>query len=264
MIKLWEKDVPGLDLEIDKTIPEITPYFIKSDKKHGAVIVFPGGGYTHKATHEGEPVALWLNKIGLSAFVLNYRVSPYKYPYPILDAMRAVRLVRYNAKKWNIKEDKIGILGFSAGGHLAATVGTQFDFGNRSSIDPVERVSSRPDALILCYPVITMKEYTNRGSLVNLLGETPDKNLVDLLSNETKVSEHTPPAFLWHTSDDKSVPVENSLMFADALKKHGIPFELHVFPNGRHGLGLAEGYPEIGLWTKLCESWLINMGFMDE
>lgn len=264
MIRLWEKDIPGYDEKLDKTIPGIMPYLVESDKKHGAVIVIPGGAYGMKAPHEGEPIARWLNKIGLSAFVLDYRVSPYEYPYPIIDGKRAVRYVRYNAKKWNIAEDKIAVLGFSAGGHLASTLGTHFDYGDKNSNDAIERVSCRPDAMILCYPVITFRKYTNYDTLYNLLGKTPDKELVNSLSNENSVTENTPSSFLWHTSDDEGVNVENSLMFASALKKYEIPFELHIFPNGSHGLGLAEEYPNIATWTKLCEQWLLGMNFMEQ
>ncbi len=261
MIELWDKDIPGFDPAISDHIPGIIPYIIDAQEPTGAVIVFPGGGYSHRAQHEGEPIALWLNSIGISAFVLEYRVSPYRYPYPLLDAKRAIRYVRYHAQEWNIDPKKIGILGFSAGGHLAATVGTHFDLGNSDSDDPIERVSCRPDAMVLCYPVITFVEFRHDGSMRALLGDNPSPDMIDMLSNESQVTTDTPPAFLWHTANDQAVPVENSLLFAGALSKNKVPFELHIFPDGRHGLGLARENPQVREWTRLCENWLKTMGF---
>lgn len=263
MIPLWEKDVPLFDPQ-NGFVPYLEPYILENGMQNSCIIVFPGGGYTHLASHEGEPVAKWLNSIGISAFVLHYRVSPYKHPAPLFDAKRAVRLVRYNAKNWNINPKKIGVLGFSAGGHLASTVGTLFDQGDKKSDDPVERVSCRPDCMILCYPVISMAEFTHEGSKNALLGSSPDPVLVWTLSSHNMVTERTPPTFLWHTSDDSSVRVENSLLFAMALKKHNVPFELHIFPHGRHGLGLAKDTPHVGAWTKLCEKWLESIGFIEK
>lgn len=262
MIKLWDGGTPGFNPEIKQDFPSIKPYIINSAAPCGAVIVCPGGGYSHKAAHEGEPIALWLNSIGLSAFVLNYRVAPYKHPYPLKDAQRAIRYVRYNASEWNINPNQIGILGFSAGGHLASTAGTHFDEGDTNAQDPIDTVSSRPDAMVLCYPVISFGEYGHKGSMVNLLGEKPDEALKYSLSNENSVSNNTPPAFLWHTADDQSVNVENSLMFSSSLKKHEVPFELHVFPHGRHGLGLAQELPDVSMWTALCEKWFRGIGFI--
>lgn len=262
MIPLWENNIPSFDQNNPFT-PYIEPYIISTNKPTSCIIIFPGGGYTHRAQHEGEPVAKWLNSIGISAFVLHYRVSPYKHPAPLLDAKRALRLVRFNAKRWNIDPKKIGVLGFSAGGHLAASVSTLFDDGDKNSDDPVERVSCRPDCLILCYPVISMAEFTHEGSKKALLGDNPDPVLVWTLSCHNMVSERTPPTFLWHTSDDSSVRVENSLLFAMALKKHNVPFELHVFPQGKHGLGLAEDTPYVKSWTELCKKWLENIGFVE-
>jgi len=263
MMRLWENEIPGFDAGANCEVPCMTPYVLSTVSKHGAVIVMPGGGYETRAYHEGEPVALWLNSIGLSAFVLNYRVAPYRHPYPMIDAQRAIRLVRYNAEKWNIDSEKIGVLGFSAGGHLASTVGTHFDDGDVNSEDPVERVSSRPDAMILCYPVISFGECRHHGSMINLIGENPPDDLRRSLSNEMHVSDNTPPAFLWHTADDDVVPVENSLIFAAALGRKNIDFELHVFPRGVHGLGLAESDPVVSIWTGLCEKWMIDKGFIN-
>lgn len=261
-ISLWQETAPGFNPEFSEEQPSLTPYIIEDGEKHAAVIVFPGGGYSSRAPHEGEPLALWLNSLGISAFVLNYRVAPYKYPYPIMDAQRAVRLVRYHSGQWNIDKEKIGILGFSAGGHLASSAGTHYDRGNTSASDPVERESCRPDAVVLCYPVITFGEYRHNGSMVNLLGEHPDEKLRDSYSNENSVTEDTPQTFLWHTSDDAAVPVENSLLFAAALSRNKVPFELHVFPHGRHGLGMSAEIPEVGAWVQLCETWLNKIGFV--
>lgn len=262
MLKLWENNIPGYNPDYGNDLPGITPYLLDDGKMHGAVVVCPGGGYGMKADHEGDPVARWLNKAGVSAFVLNYRVAPYKHPYPLMDAQRALRYVRCNAEKWHINPNKIGILGFSAGGHLASAAGTHFDDGIKDSPDPVERVSCRPDAMILCYPVVTFGDYRHEGSMLNLIGGKPVQDLRDNLSNEKMVSKDTPPAFIWHTSDDQGVPVENSLLFAGALSRYNINFELHVFPEGRHGLGLAESDAIVSQWTSLCEKWLKGLGFV--
>jgi acetyl esterase/lipase len=224
--------------------------------------VFPGGGYRIRANHEGELVAMWLNSIGISAFVLNYRVAPYKHPYPLEDAKRAIRYVRYNAEKWNIDPEKVGILGFSAGGHLASTVGTHFDLGNRLAEDPIERISSRPDAMVLCYPVITFGEKSEPGTIFHLIGEKYSEDLRRLLSNEIHVSKDTPPIFLWHTANDNVVPVDNSIMFANSLAKYCINYELHIFSDGPHGMGLAKDNPYVSKWTLLCESWLRSINFI--
>lgn len=261
MIRLWEKDVPGYQPEFGQEVPNMTPYLLEAAEKHAAVVICPGGGYWLKADHEGRPIAQWLNRLGISAFVLDYRVAPYKHPLPWMDAQRAIRYVRHNAESWGIDPTRIGILGFSAGGHLASTAGTHFDFGNAGAEDPVERVSSRPDAMILCYPVISMGDYSHEGSRTNLLGDEPDLALVELLSNEKQVTGETPPTFLWHTADDDAVPVENSLIFAEALSRHKVNCALHVFSKGPHGVGLAEDNPQLSLWTLLCEKWLQSIGF---
>lgn len=261
MIKLWEKDVPGYNKNYGNE-PDMMPYIIEDGKVHGAVIVVPGGGYVMRAPHEGEPIALWLNKIGLSAFVLNYRVAPYRYPCSYYDAQRAIRIVRCNAKKWNIASDRIGILGFSAGAHLAAIAATYFDDGIKDSTDEIDSFSSRPDALVLCYPVITFGKYSHLGSVIALLGDNPDEKLIKKLSLENAVTKNTPQTFIWHTSDDESVPVQNTLLFSKALKESGIPFETHIFRSGRHGLGLAKDCPDVAIWTKLCENWLRAIKFI--
>jgi acetyl esterase/lipase len=253
MIPLWPSQ-PSDDA------PHLIPYLIEG-VHHPCVIVCPGGGYHHLANHEGEPVAKWLNSIGISAFVLKYRVAPHRHPKPLNDALRAIRLVRSQSAEWRIDPSRIGILGFSAGGHVASSAGTHFDDGNFYAEDPIERASSRPDLMVLCYPVISFQEYAHIGSVTNLLGEEPSDEWTLYYSNHRQVSERTPPTFLWHTSDDASVPVENSLMFAGALRKKGIPFDLHVYESGRHGLGLAVEHPEAFQWTKACELWFRKRGF---
>jgi acetyl esterase/lipase len=241
--------------------PAITPCLVPSDRLHGAVIVCPGGGYARRAPHEGEPVARWLNSLGISAFVLSYRVAPYRHPHPLADAQRAIRYVRAHAGRWHIDPARVGILGFSAGGHLAATAATHFDGGNPAAADPVERAGSRPDAVILCYPVISFVQHAHQGSARNLLGDDPSEEQRRLLSNELHVTAETPPAFLWHTAEDGGVPVENSLVFGAALRRHGVPFALHVFPHGRHGLGLAQDTPLVSTWPDLCAAWLRSLSF---
>lgn len=261
-IKLWDDNPPGYNPGIGDFTPQITPYLLNTGETNGAVIICPGGGYNHRSEMEGAPVAEWMNRIGLSAFVLDYRVSPYRHPYPMLDAKRAVRMVRYYATEWQISPDKVLLLGFSAGGHLAATVATGFGGGDPGAGDPVDMMSCRPDGLILCYPVITFGEYRHQGSIDCLLGDSPDPSLLTELSQELNVTPNTPPTFIWHTATDASVPVENSLFFADALRKNRVPWELHVFPEGRHGLKLADDYPEVGIWKQLCENWLHKMQFI--
>ncbi|MFS0880407.1 alpha/beta hydrolase [Bacillus sp. 7586-K] len=259
--KLWPDNVPYNQGENGEEEPIITAYLLEKQEKHGAIIVCPGGGYARRADHEGEPVAKWLNRLGISAFVLNYRVAPYKHPVPLHDLQRAIRYVRYHAEKWNLDKQKIGILGFSAGGHLVSTAATQFDSGNKNASDLIERESSKPDLAVLCYPVISFMESYHEGSIINLLGENASTDQRLLLSSERNVSEATPPIFLWHTADDAAVPVENSLMFAQALSKQKVPFEMHIFPSGRHGLGLAEEVPIVNKWTDLCQAWLSKQGF---
>jgi acetyl esterase/lipase len=245
-------------------LPTITPYLPPAPHAPvGAVVVCPGGGYSRRAPHEGEPVARWLVSLGLAAFVLDYRVAPARHPLPLGDVQRGVRTVRASARHWGVDPRRVAVLGFSAGGHLAATIATHFDAGDPAAQDAVERVGCRPDAAILCYPVITFGEqHSHAGSMRNLLGEDPSQELRRHLSNELQVSPQTPPTFLWHTAEDAAVPVENSLLFAAALAHHGVPFELHVFPRGRHGLGLAGDLPAVGAWTGLCRVWLDGLGFL--
>jgi acetyl esterase/lipase len=222
--------------------------------------------------HEGKQVAEWLNQLGIAAFVLKYRLGPrYHHPAMLQDANRAIRTVRARASEWGLDPKRIAILGFSAGGHLASTAGTHFDAGQADAEDPIERVSSRPDRMILVYPVIALATpYGHSGSLKNLLGDKPSQELIESLSNERQVTKETPPTFLAHTNADAGVPAENSLLFTLALRKAHVPVELHLFERGPHGLGLGGGTPNFRVppepsfqvWPKLCETWLKNQGFL--
>ncbi|MGN7761564.1 alpha/beta hydrolase [Paenibacillus sp. 22594] len=258
---LWPEGAPGALGTSDEDCPAIIPYLVEG-QKNAAVIVCPGGAYAMRADHEGGPVAEWLNTLGISAFVLRYRVAPYGYPHALNDAQRALRTIRYRADEFGIDPGRLGILGFSAGGHLASAAGVLFDAGDEAASESLERQSSRPDLLILCYPVISMAEgVTHQGSKENQLGSNPDPELAERLSSELQVTAATPPAFLWHTSDDEAVPVENSLQFAAALSRHHIPFDLHVYAHGEHGLGLAGDKPHTRGWTEACASWLTLNGY---
>ena len=225
-------------------------------RARGAVVVCPGGAYRMKAAHEGDPIARMLNSQGISAFVLDYRVAPCPYEAPLSDAKRALRMVRA------LGYQMVGILGFSAGGNLCCSAATLFDAGDPESPDPIERFTSRPDAFIPCYPVASFGEYTHMGSREALLGDKKDDpELVRRFSAECNVTDRTPPAFIWHTSQDELVPVQNSLLLGKALADHHIPFELHIYPRGRHGLGLAEEFVPVSGWTSDLCRWLLNLGF---
>lgn len=262
---IWESQPPGFDVANQQPAPTITPFLAASGASNPAVIVLPGGGYEVKAGHEAAPVAEWLNQIGISAFVLDYRVAPYRQPVPLLDARRAIQFVRSRSADWSIDPRRIGVLGFSAGGHLASTVGTHFEAvhwpEDAVPQDAVAQYSFRPDALILCYPVITFGPYAHTGSMENLLGSGPSQELRDAFSNEKQVTSQTPPTFLWTTASDAAVPVENSLLFAAALSANHVPFDLHIFASGEHGAGLAQAHPYAEPWTDLCARWLHNIGF---
>jgi acetyl esterase/lipase len=259
-IPLWPEGAPGALGHEDKDVPTLTPYLASPTNASGAaIVVCPGGGYAGLAGHEGKDYALWLNEQGISGFVLKYRLGSHGYRHPRMleDAARAVRLVRARASEWNVDSKRVGIMGSSAGGHLASTLLTHFDGGDPNATDPVERQSCRPDLGILCYAVITMGANTHQGSKNNLLGKEPSPELVKLLSNELQVTSQTPPCFIWHTWEDQAVKVENSLDFAAALRRAGVTFDLHVYQKGRHGIGLANGHP----WTKDCVFWLKVQGF---
>jgi acetyl esterase/lipase len=273
-VRLWEEGgQPGG--ENAEGLPRLTPFLVDGSGARAAIVVCPGGGYGARAAHEGEPVARWLNGIGLHAFLLDYRVAPQRpeggtlHPLPLLDAQCAIRTVRHRAVEWGVDTDKVGILGFSAGGHLAATAATQWDRGDATAADPVERQSCRPDAAVLCYAVLSFVEYAHAGSMRNLLGENATLAQRRALSAELRVTAETPPTFLWHTAEDAGVPPENSLNYAAALARHGVPFSLHVFPRGAHGLGLADGKvkpvsdAQVGMWPQLCATWLSGLGWRE-
>jgi acetyl esterase/lipase len=264
----------GEDAYHSGDIPTLTLYRPAKDKANGAaVVICPGGGYGFLATeHEGSEVAEWLNSLGVTAVMLRYRIAPkYHHPTMINDAQRALRTVRANSKEWGVDPKRVGILGFSAGGHLASTAATHFDRGKPDATDPIDRQSCRPDLVILAYPVIALATpFGHSGSLKNLLGDNPEKEAVENLSNERQVTKDTPPTFLAHTNEDNGVPAENSLLFALSLRKAGVPVELHLFEKGPHGLGLGTGWKGHNLnpdeafqeWPKLCATWLKRHGFL--
>jgi acetyl esterase/lipase len=260
-VPLWPSAAPGALGTSSEDTPVLRPFLVPGPEPTGFVVVCPGGGYQCRADHERDPIALWINELGISAAVLEYRVQPYRHPVPLGDALRAIRLVRHRATEWNVDPARVGMLGFSAGGHLAAMAANLWDEGDPADDDPVERRSSRPDLHVLCYPVISFGERGHTGSMQTLLGEAPRAELRRALSMETRVTERTPPAFVWHTAADAAVPVANSLMYAQALADHHVECELHVFPEGHHGLGLARGIPLVGRWTELCAEWFEAQGF---
>jgi acetyl esterase/lipase len=247
--------------------PALTVYLPAAERSSGAaVVVCPGGGYGFLAAdHEGVQVARWLNSAGVAAFVLQYRIAPrYKHPAPLQDAQRAIRTVRSRAAEWSVDPKRIGILGFSAGGHLASTAGTHFDAGDPKAEDPVDRVSCRPDFMVLVYPVISFTTpHAHVGSRNNLLGKDADAKLVESLSNEKQVTDQTPPTFLVHTNEDKGVPPENSVLFYLALRKAGVPAEMHIYEKGQHGLGLGPNDPAFSTWPQHCITWLRGQHILD-
>jgi acetyl esterase/lipase len=263
-VLLWPGGAPGAQGTADEDKPSLTLYPASgSGKTATAVIVCPGGGYAHLAMdHEGVQIAVWLNNLGISAYILKYRLGPkYHYPVELWDAQRAIRYVRSRAAEFGIRPDRIGIWGFSAGGHLASTAATHFTHSD-SEADPIDRQSARPDFAILSYPVISMLEpYVHLGSRRNLLGDKPDPALVLLLSNELQVTTQTPPTFLFHTSEDQVVPVENSILFYLSLRKAGVPVEMHIYQKGQHGVGLAAADPILRTWPDRLASWLQMQGF---
>lgn len=263
---LWEHNVPGAQGTKDEDIPTLTLYSVVNPASTGtAVIVAPGGSYTHLAmNHEGRQVANWLNSLGVTAFVLKYRLGPkYHHPVELGDAQRAMRFVRSRAKSLGYKSDRIGFMGFSAGGHLASTIGTHFDNGDSKANDPIDRVSCRPDFLILAYPVISfVASYSHSASAKNLLGPDPDMKVRQELSNELHVTAQTPPTFLFATSTDKVVPVQNSVSFYNALLDAGVPAEMHIFQKGPHGVGLDLADPSLGQWPTLLATWMRQRGLL--
>src|SRR6478672_2495052 len=265
-ILLWPNGAPGALGQGEDDKPAITVYRPWGHNLCGtAVIVAPGGSYGFLASnHEGRQVANWFNAMGITAFVLKYRLGPrYHHPIELGDAQRAIRLVRSRAREFEILPDRIGMMGFSAGGHLASTTATHFDSGNPAAADAIDHASSRPDFVILGYPVITLAApYAHGGSAKNLLGENPNPKLVQELSNELQVTPQTPPTFLFTTSEDNVVPAENSVSFYLALHKAGVPAEMHVFEKGPHGVGLDLGDPALSEWPVVLANWLRGRGLL--
>lgn len=266
-IPLWPNGAPGAFGTTSNDIPTLTAYLPDATNATGAAMVIcPGGGYSKLMPHEGNDYALWLNQHGVACFVLKYRLgsSGYRHPAMLNDASRAVRWVRAHASEFKIDSHRVGIMGSSAGGHLAATLLTHFEVGDTNSADVVERQNSRPDLGILCYAVISFGEFAHKGSRKAVLGTNPPPAMVEFLSNELQVTTNTPPCFLWTTFEDKIVPMENTLMFAEALRKNQVPFALHVYDKGPHGMGLKDKPPFSNPlpWANECLLWLKERGFV--
>jgi acetyl esterase/lipase len=264
-IPLWANGAPGALGAADEDTPSITPYLAPGARAVGtAVIVCPGGSYVHLAMEkEGSDVAHWWNSLGVTAFVLKYRLGPkYRHPIELGDAQRAIRTVRARASEWGVRPDRVGIMGFSAGGHLTSSAGTHFDAGKPDAADAIDRQSSRPDFLVLGYPVVSFTQNVHQGSKRALLGDNPDPKLVENLSNELQVTAQTPPTFLFHTSNDQTVPVENSVMFYLALRKAGVPAEMHLYENGPHGVGLAPTDETLSSWPARLADWMRGRGLL--
>ena len=280
IIPLWGEQIPNQkvtqekETSVERTIvwieniqkPTLEVYLPSKKIATGkSVVICPGGGYRGLAYDgEGTDIAKWFNSKGIAAFVLKYRVPASKsliipHEAPLQDAKRAIRLVRSNAKKWNISENQIGIMGFSAGGHLASTLGTHFDSEDKLPKSEIENISARPDFMILIYPVITMEAFGHEGSRENLLGKKPTEELLRYYSNELHVTDKTPPTFLLHCSDDQTVPVKNSLVFYEALQKEKVEAEMHIFPKGGHGFGLAIGKGHLENWTDNLYQWILSL-----
>jgi acetyl esterase/lipase len=256
ILPLWAGPAPGALGTQDTDIPVITVFLPRTMTENTpAIIVCPGGGYVNLAmNHEGRQVASYLNSLGIAAFVLRSRLGPrYHHPIELGDAQRAIRTVRSHAAEWRLDPARIGILGFSAGGHLAMSASTRFDAGNPNATDAVDRANSRPDFTVLGYPVISMTEAWTQN---NLLGTNPDPELAKSLSGELSVTKQTPPTFLFHTNADTAVPAENSVYYYLALRKAGIPAEMHIFEKGPHGVGLANDDAALAEWSKLLANWL--------
>ena len=279
-IKLWQGSIPFSNGTIGEEElleggrvrnvqdPSIFVYLPEKDKSTGAaVVICPGGGYWLLAIgHEGHDIAKWFNEIGIAGIVVKNRLPTsdnitYKSEVAMLDAQRAVRMTRYNADKWGLDEDKIGIMGFSAGGHLASTVGTQYDYGRSNTIDPVEQTSCRPDFMVLMYPVIDMSgDIKHSGSKKNLIGEDASQTQINRFSNQKQVTADTPPTILIHSVDDTGVPAANSVVFYEALVAHDVPAELHIFNSGKHGYGLGrQDGTSHNNWPKNVEAFIQDM-----
>jgi acetyl esterase/lipase len=265
---LYPDGAPGAVGKEEADKPGLWLFPADAKKANGAaVVVCPGGGYGHLAIHhEGEEVARWLNSLGVSAYVLKYRLAPrYRHPSPLDDAQRALRMVRAKAasKEWAVDPKRVGLMGFSAGGHLTSTAGTHFDLGKSDSSDPIESQSCRPDFLILGYPVITFDPTVGHsGSRDNLLGKNPDPKLTESLCNDKQVTAETPPTFLFHTNEDGGVIPENSVLFYLALRRAKVPCEMHIYEKGPHGVGLAAKDPVLSTWSGRCADWLAGRGVL--
>ncbi len=259
-IKLWGKDIPFFD-DSAETPNLLETFFMESDSAdpRPCIVILPGGGYSHRAPHEGKPIAEFFNARGMHAAIVQYRVAPNRHPAPLADVQRAVKILRSNAKAWNIDPNKIVTLGFSAGGHLCASAITLSDVTkDRIGADAIDRMDAMPNGAILCYAVISVDElFGHVGSGKNLLGERYDQEKENL-SLQNRVSKSTPKAFIWHTSDDNVVNVKNSLIFGEKLRDCGIPFEMHIYPHGRHGLGLAEAFEDVSGWADLAADWVLR------
>ena len=267
-VLLWPEGAPDAVGDEERDKPALFVFRPEPGKANGsAVVVCPGGGYGHLAMgHEGQQIADWLTASGFTAFILRYRHGPcYLHPAPLEDADRALRVVRARADDWGIDPDRIGLMGFSAGGHLASTLGTHYAKGRVFKVDRLRRVSSRPDFLILIYPVISLiMPDSHRGSMHNLLGPEPDPALLEYLSNDRHVTRRTPPTFLVHTNEDTVVSAENSTLFYNALREAEVPAELHIYEQGPHGFGLAADDPSLSTWPGLCIEWLRRHGFASD
>ena len=266
-IALWSKGAPEAKSDQPQDQPVLILYPAPKETATGAaVVVCPGGGYAHLAMdHEGHQIAQWLNSFGVSAYIVKYRLGSngYRHPIPMNDGKRAIRTVRSRAAEWGLDPGRVGVLGFSAGGHLASTLGTHFDAGNARAADPIDRASSRPDFMVLLYPVISFTEdYQHAGSRQMLLGEDADPALVSSLSNETQVKEDTPPTFLVHTSEDTAVPPQNSIYFYLALIKKEVSVEMHIYEKGHHGLGMGSRGSAFSSWPERCEEWMREQGVL--
>ncbi len=259
-ISLWADK----SLETAKEVT-IRPFALRDGTNFPAMLVLPGGGYGGCSDQEGDPVAAWLNSLGISAFVLDYSVAPSTHPQPYYDARRAIQHMRFYAAKFNIDAGRVGVIGFSAGGHLAASLSCLFKDRNEMVNDELEQVNARPELAVLSYPVISWGKFRHQGSKDNLLGTEPSPELVEKTSMEKSVHADTPPTFLWHTAEDTAVPVENTYLYAMALQKYNIPHEVHVYPYGAHGMGLGtldtRRDSHYGQWRQACEKWLFKQGF---
>lgn len=271
VVLLWPDGAPGARGNDDGDKPSLTLYLPAKDKANGAaVVICPGGGYGHLAMdHEGHQIAQWLNSLGVAGFILKYRHSRsgagYGHPAPLQDAQRAIRMVRRRAEQWNVDSSRIGIIGFSAGGHLASSAGTHFNTRYGEARDAIDELSCRPDFMILGYPVISFTEwYTHKGSRKNLLGEKLDPQLVEHFSNEKQVTPETPPTFLVHADDDRGVPVENSISFYLALRKAKVPAEMHIYEKGGHGFGPGTGKGACSSWMTRCADWMKGRGLLEK